>query len=231
MHILLGFTLSALIGTYFVRIYRIWVGIAEVLNNRRRAVIVYTALSALLIPVLHIVAPNADTVLWLTQVSILSIFFAVLLVDIDTMYIPDALSFPLIAFSIVARLHDYTYGLSMGDVYFVIAPGVMAYIAFVAIDVLHLKVTGRHGLGRGDAKLFAGIAILVGAFPALVVLVVASFASVVHHLILRLMNKELDYIPFGPPLVAATVAVWLWQLSVGTFGHYDLLSPHSLAGL
>lgn len=210
MRYVIGFAVSAFVGVYCARTYRHWVEIAQIQGRPRRAAALYALLSATLTIAMYFSSPGQSLGLWAIQTAILSLFLGVLIVDLDTMYIPDDLSFPLIALSIASRLYDFALPFSVSDTLSSIAPGAMAYLVFVAIEALHFKITGTDGLGRGDAKLIAAIAILLGPMLTLMVIAGASAFLIGQHLIYRLAGRDSDHLPFGPPLALIAVTVWIF---------------------
>jgi leader peptidase (prepilin peptidase)/N-methyltransferase len=86
----------------------------------------------------------------------------------------------------------------------------------------------REALGLGDVTLMAMIGSFLGWQPTVFVFVLAPLCGLVCTIPLRLLTKR-AYLPYGPFLAAATIAVlfswrWLWESTRLVFGH-----PLSLA--
>jgi leader peptidase (prepilin peptidase) / N-methyltransferase len=95
--------------------------------------------------------------------------------------------------------------------------GAAGYISFRLIESLYLGLKGRHGLGRGDTKLFGAIGIWIGWAGLAPALLIASTSALCHVLIESLASrsglKSTHQIPFGPWLGLGGFIVWLWQIS------------------
>ena len=126
---------------------------------------------------------------------------ALAFIDLETGFLPDAITLPLIACGLLGG--GFNFIVPLGDS--LIGAGV-GYAAFRAIGVAYQSMRGRDGLGQGDAKLLAAIGawggwmilpsvVLIGAVATLgAVLIAKAFGRA------RSMN---DPIPFGPGLCAA----------------------------
>jgi leader peptidase (prepilin peptidase) / N-methyltransferase len=131
------------------------------------------------------------------------------LIDAEHGRLPDLLTLPLAAAGLAASLLQPVPGL-VGPV----ASGLGAAVGlalFLAIDRLYRAWRGRAGLGRGDAKLLAGLGAWLGlaALPLLILLasllaLAAALASGRH--------RGTDALAFGPWLAAAGFALFWWQL-------------------
>lgn len=223
-------SLAVLFGVFFARVYGRWIGVSGARCNQRTAAWRYVIGETLLLYGLYYVTHPVSMVLWVLEASIVSLLLIALLVDLDTMYIPDEVSGPLIALSLSTVLINEGFPVVGNQILALILPGLVGYFAFVGINKLHLKLTDTHGLGGGDAKLFAAIAVLVGGIPALLILASASFMSVVHHLIARARGVRCEIQPFGPPLIASTYIVWFAILRFGALEFHDALSLPFLPG-
>lgn len=132
---------------------------------------------------------------------------ALAFIDLDTGFLPDAITYPLIAGGLAAN----GFGLfaSIGEA--VIGAGA-GYLAFRAIGFGYQRLRGREGLGQGDAKLMAAI----GAWGGWTILPFVVFAGALATLGVVAASKltgkttSMDQpIPFGPGLCAAGFLVIL----------------------
>lgn len=75
-----------------------------------------------------------------------------------------------------------------------------------------LGLVSKGGMGGGDIKLYGVIGIFIGPIEVLISLVLASTIAVIFYIILfALGGKKKDkYIPFGPFIALATLAVYLF---------------------
>lgn len=129
------------------------------------------------------------------------ILIALAAIDLETQYLPDALTLPLLASGLVvnafgrfASFSDAVIGAAVG------------YGALTAIAVGFRLLRGRDGLGGGDIKLIAGYGAWLGwqALPSVIFL--ASVGMLIAILVLNLFGSRIDRnteAPFGPALAAA----------------------------
>lgn len=130
---------------------------------------------------------------------------ALAVIDLETGYLPDAITLPLIAggllagaFNLIVPAIDSLIGAAAG------------YLTFRAIGIAYRKMRGRDGLGQGDAKLLAAI----GAWGGWMILPAVVFAAALITLAaigvgaMRGKAAPLDQpIAFGPGLCAAAFLV------------------------
>ena len=86
------------------------------------------------------------------------------------------------------------------------------FAVFVGLSRLYLLVRGRHGLGQGDAKLFAAAAAWLGlaALPTVVALAATAALATVAAASLRAGAVTASTrLPFGPYIALAFWIVWL----------------------
>ena len=137
--------------------------------------------------------------------ALYGVLVALAVVDARTMRLPDRLTWPLLVLGV-------GWGLASGQgVQSLIGAGV-GYAAFVAVETLYRRLRGRHGLGRGDAKLAAAAGAWCGweGLPFVVMVASASTLLAVVALRERLAHPG-GRIPFGPFLAFGTAMVWTAQ--------------------
>lgn len=128
-------------------------------------------------------------------------------IDIERHILPNILTYSLIgmgaAWASVFRfneLHHHFIGLVVG------------YLALRLVDVVHVKRTGQHGMGMGDAKLFAAAGIWLGWIGLPSVLLVAAISGLLFVGVVSLgsgrMRRDIR-IAFGPHLAIGFWWVWL----------------------
>lgn len=124
---------------------------------------------------------------------------ALAFIDLETGYLPDAVTLPLVALGLVQSAAGLTTALPDA-----LLGAIAGYAAFRLIDLAYQRLRGREGLGQGDAKLLAAIGawtgwtmlpavILIAALATLAVIVATKGASA----------RTADPVPFGPGLCAA----------------------------
>lgn len=117
-------------------------------------------------------------------------------IDWRSYRLPDVITLPLIPLGLLAAWW-------LGEALWVHALGAaLGYGALVALEKSYEKLRGRPGLGRGDAKLFAGGGAWCGAMALPTILLTACLSAIVWVLALRLFaGQELkgdSMIAFGP---------------------------------
>ncbi|MBN8507340.1 MAG: prepilin peptidase [Burkholderiales bacterium] len=141
------------------------------------------------------------TLAWCAAVALM---VAIALVDLDTTYLPDDLSLPLLGLGIAAAGLGWT-GTSLTDA----AWGAFAgYGGLWLLAYSYKKLRGVEGMGEGDFKLLAGLGALLGwqLLPSIVLLASAVGAVVGIGLIVFGGHKREVPIPFGPYLVGGGLA-------------------------
>ncbi len=136
------------------------------------------------------------------------VLLSLAMIDWRHLLLPDSLTLPLIPAGIAVawalapeRLADHVIGAIAG----------FAFVALIA--VLYRRLRGRHGIGLGDAKLFAAAGGWVGWQGLPSVLLLAAFAGLVGALVQARLAGRLDperELPFGLYLAGALWLVWLY---------------------
>ncbi|NWG91814.1 MAG: prepilin peptidase [Parvularculaceae bacterium] len=122
---------------------------------------------------------------------------ALAFIDLETGYLPDAITLPLIAaglganaFALFVPFTDAVIGAAAG------------YAALQGVALAYKRLRGRDGMGEGDAKLLAAI----GAFGGWTILPFVVFAGAAGTLAVAILRKTAalnEPLPFGPGLCAA----------------------------
>jgi len=131
------------------------------------------------------------------------------LVDAEHGRLPDLLTLPLVATGLLAALLQPVPGLALP-----LASGlgaVVGFLLFLAIDRLYVAWRGRSGLGRGDAKLLAGLGAWLGLAALPMVILLAALLGLAAALASG-RYRATDALPFGPWLAMAGFALFWWQL-------------------
>jgi leader peptidase (prepilin peptidase)/N-methyltransferase len=134
-------------------------------------------------------------------------------IDLETGYLPNAVTLPLIAIGLAANI-DGRFA-TPGDA---LIGAVGGYLVFWGLAELYRALRGRDGLGGGDAKLLAAL----GAWGGWMVLPFAVFLSSAAALAFvaagALTGRKIDAatpIRFGPALCAGGAFVWLVSNTYG----------------
>jgi leader peptidase (prepilin peptidase)/N-methyltransferase len=144
---------------------------------------------------------GATAVVWCAAVSLL---VAMAMIDVDTQYLPDDLTLPLLGLGIIAagmdwtpvKLHEAAWGAFSG------------FTSLWSINWLFKRVRGVEGMGGGDFKLLAGLGAMLGwkLLPAVVLLSSVVGAAVGLVFIAFRNHAWAKPIPFGPYLVGGGLA-------------------------
>jgi leader peptidase (prepilin peptidase) / N-methyltransferase len=144
---------------------------------------------------------TAQAAIWCVAGALL---LAMTMIDIDTQYLPDDLTLPLLGLGIVAAWMGWT-GVSLADA----ALGAFwGYTSLWTINRTFKAVRGVEGMGHGDFKLLAALGALLGwkLLPAVVLLSSAVGALVG---LLFIVFRKHDWarpLPFGPYLAGGGLA-------------------------
>jgi leader peptidase (prepilin peptidase)/N-methyltransferase len=144
---------------------------------------------------------HPSTLLWCGLVATL---IALAFIDLDTQFLPDNLTLPLIWAGIASAAFGWI-PVSLKDSVF----GAMAgYLSLWLVFHAYRIIRGREGMGAGDFKLLAALGAWMGwlAIPSIILLSSAVGAAVGIVLIaFRRHDREVP-IPFGPYLASGGIA-------------------------
>jgi leader peptidase (prepilin peptidase) / N-methyltransferase len=135
-----------------------------------------------------------------------AVVFALALIDWDTTLLPDSLTLPLLWGGLVASALGWTIPWSSA-----LWGAVAGYLALWSVYQLFKLATGKEGMGHGDFKLLAALGAWLG-WPMLVPIILAASAiGAVVGLVMKASGqlREGRYVPFGPFLAGAGLAVML----------------------
>ncbi|MGJ3232700.1 MAG: prepilin peptidase [Oceanicaulis sp.] len=145
----------------------------------------------------------------LMTAALIAALAALAIIDARTLRLPDKLTLPLIAGGILAA-----WWLGQPVWLHLLGAG-LGYVTLVGIELLYLRVRGRAGLGRGDAKLFAAGGAWCGALALPLILLVASATALLYVLVMRLAagrRFQVDLmIAFGPFLAFAIGLIFMLE--------------------
>jgi leader peptidase (prepilin peptidase) / N-methyltransferase len=142
-----------------------------------------------------------EALLWCALVATL---IALALIDLDTQYLPDDLTLPLLWAGIVAAALGWlpiTLGASVGG-------AVAGYLSLWFVFHAYRVIRGKDGMGAGDFKLLAALGAWLGwaLIPSIILLSSAVGAVVGIVLVLSRRHDRDVPIPFGPYLAGGGVA-------------------------
>ena len=142
-----------------------------------------------------------ETLLWCGFVATL---IALAGIDWDTTLLPDNMTLPLLWAGLVAAAASWTIPLADA-----LWGAVAGYLSLWSVYWLFKLATGKEGMGFGDFKLLAALGAWLGLKMILPIVLAASMIGAVVGIAMKMSQalREGRYVPFGPFLAGAGVAV------------------------
>jgi leader peptidase (prepilin peptidase)/N-methyltransferase len=130
--------------------------------------------------------------------------------DFEHYWLPDRLTYPLILLGLGATA-VFTPGLLLHHA----AGAALGFLLLWSVAAGYRALRGRHGLGGGDAKLFAAGGAWLGWYDLPLVLLGAAGTGLAAALVLHRMGPDFltKRLPFGTFLAPA---IWILYISTGT---------------
>ncbi len=127
-------------------------------------------------------------------------------IDWDTTLLPDNLTLPLLWAGLVASLLGWTIPLADS-----LWGAVAGYLSLWTVYWAFKLTTGKEGMGFGDFKLLAALGAWLGLKMILPIVLAASVIGAVIGIGMKITGalREGRYVPFGPFLAGAGLAVML----------------------
>ena len=127
-------------------------------------------------------------------------------IDWDTTLLPDNLTLPLLWAGLVAGAAGWTIALPDA-----LWGAVAGYLSLWTVYWLFKLATGKEGMGFGDFKLLAALGAWLGLKMVLPVVLAASVLGAIVGIGMKMASnlREGRYVPFGPFLAGAGLAVML----------------------
>ena len=132
-----------------------------------------------------------------------SLYIAMVFIDFETMLLPDVLTLGALWVAMLGALLNLS-GISIDQSIY----GAMSGYLFMRVFIFAGdKFMGRPSMGLGDAKLVAALGGLFGVTALPPILLISSVTGIFIYCILMLRKStEVEYIPFGPALIAGALA-------------------------
>ncbi|HWQ37464.1 MAG TPA: A24 family peptidase [Burkholderiales bacterium] len=132
---------------------------------------------------------------------------ALTVIDIDTQFLPDDITLPLLWTGLLFNL-----GATFAPLFEAVIGAAAGYLSLWSVYWLFKMATGKEGMGFGDFKLLGAIGAWLGWKMLPLVILLSSFvgAAVGIALIALKRHKRGTPIPFGPYLAAAGLIALLW---------------------
>ncbi len=127
-------------------------------------------------------------------------------IDTDTKLLPDSLTLPLIWLGLIFNINGYFTPLESS-----VIGAVSGYLSLWFVFIVFKLITGKHGMGYGDFKLFAAIGAWLGwAFLPLCLILASASGSIYGITTMALRNNDSRVLPFGPFLAAGAYISLVW---------------------
>ncbi len=149
------------------------------------------------------IGPRPETLLWCTFMAML---VALAGIDWDTTLLPDQMTMPLLWLGLLASLMGWTAVPLPQALWGAIAGYMSLWTVYWSFKLL----TGKEGMGFGDFKLLGALGAWLGVSMVLPVVLAASVIGALVGIGMKLTGslREGVYVPFGPFLAGAGVAVF-----------------------
>jgi leader peptidase (prepilin peptidase)/N-methyltransferase len=144
-----------------------------------------------------------STLLWCGFVAAL---LAAAGIDWDTTLLPDSLTLPLLWSGLVAAAAGWTLPLDQA-----VWGAVAGYLSLWSVYWAFKLTTGKEGMGHGDFKLMAALGAWLGASMIVPIVLAASVIGALVGIGMKFGSglREGRYVPFGPFLAGAGIAILL----------------------
>jgi leader peptidase (prepilin peptidase)/N-methyltransferase len=136
-----------------------------------------------------------------------SALLALAWIDWDSTWLPDGLTQPLVWGGLIAAALQWS-GQSLP---MALAGAVSGYLSLWLVARLFHLLTGQEGMGEGDIKLLAALGAWLGPGLLIPLVLMASIGGACVGWVLRARGqlREGRYVPFGPFLIGAAMALRL----------------------
>jgi leader peptidase (prepilin peptidase)/N-methyltransferase len=143
---------------------------------------------------------------------------ALAMIDLDKQLLPDKITLPILWLGLLFNLgHTFT------DLRSAVIGAAVGYLSLWCVYHLFRLLTGKHGMGYGDFKLFALLGAWLGwqRLPMIILIAAASGAVVGIGLIAARRSQRGVPIPFGPYLAVAGWIALVWGHQI-THAYFSL---------
>jgi leader peptidase (prepilin peptidase)/N-methyltransferase len=132
---------------------------------------------------------------------------ALTFIDLDTFYLPDNITLPLIWLGLLVNLNGVFVSLDSA-----VVGAIAGYLVLWTVYQLFRLLTGKEGMGFGDFKLLAALGAWLGwtLLPLIILLSSLIGAIVGIGMIVLGGHDRAKPIPFGPYLALAGVVALFW---------------------
>ena len=138
---------------------------------------------------------------------LLWVLIALTVIDIDTQYLPDNLTLPLLWGGLIANYFGLYTSLDNA-----LWGAIFGYLSLWSVYWLFKLITKKEGMGYGDFKLLAALGAWLGAGMLPLIILLSSFVgAVIGIAMIVILGRDKNIpIPFGPYLAIAGWIAFLW---------------------
>jgi leader peptidase (prepilin peptidase)/N-methyltransferase len=135
------------------------------------------------------------------------LLIALTMIDFDTQFLPDSLTYPLLWLGLIVSLWHPAWGatgIPVGPRESIIG-AVAGYLSLWSVYWAFKLLTGKEGMGYGDFKLLAGLGAWMGATMLLPIIIFASGVGAIFGVVIMIRQRKgrETQIAFGPFLAIA----------------------------
>jgi leader peptidase (prepilin peptidase)/N-methyltransferase len=146
---------------------------------------------------------------WMTVAALMFVWtmIALAFIDLDTFYLPDDLTLPLMWLGLLVNLNG-----AFVDLRTAVIGAAAGYLSLWCVYWAYKLATGKEGMGYGDFKLLAAIGAWLGWQMLPVVILLSSLVGAVVGVALIVFARHGRNvpIPFGPYLVLGGLIAMFW---------------------
>ncbi|GAB2867576.1 A24 family peptidase [Pseudoduganella ginsengisoli] len=142
------------------------------------------------------------------------LLIAMTFIDLDTMMLPDALTYPLLWAGLLVNVQGMFVPLDQA-----VIGAAAGYMALWSVYWLFKLVTGKEGMGYGDFKLLAALGAWMGWMMLPIIIILSAVSGAVFGVIQMVMARAgFGYkFPFGPYLAAAGLISLVYRTPLQAF--------------
>ena len=136
----------------------------------------------------------------LAAMAFVLLLLAMTFIDLDTMFLPDDLTYPLLWLGLLINLNG-----TFAPLRDAVIGAVAGYMALWSVNLLYKLVRKRDGMGGGDFKLLAALGAWLGWQMLPVIILLSSVVGALVGIAMIVLGKHgrEQPIPFGPYLAGA----------------------------
>jgi leader peptidase (prepilin peptidase)/N-methyltransferase len=142
------------------------------------------------------------------------LLIAMTFIDLDTMMLPDALTYPLLWAGLLVNVQGMFVPLDQA-----VIGAAAGYLALWSVYWLFKLTTGKEGMGYGDFKLLAALGAWMGWMMLPMIIILSAVSGAVFGILQMVMARAgLGYkFPFGPYLAAAGLIALVYKAPLQAF--------------